>query len=247
MRILVAEDDPALRAVLDRGLRENGYVVDAVADGKAALFHLRTYPYEAAVIDWRMPHLSGADVITEARRRGIRTPALMLTARDTMADRIAGLDLGADDYLVKPFDFGELVARLRALQRRPALPIAPRLECADLTFDPSTRQTTVGDRPVGLTGTETGLLEVLLRRSPAVVTRRSMALHVWDDEADAVGSNTIDVHVGRLRAKIASSRATIETVRGTGYRIVARDPIAPDSLSEEPASAGSATPESSRS
>lgn len=221
MRILVAEDDAPLRSVLDRGLRENGYVVDTVADGEAATAHLRAFDYDVAVIDWRMPKLSGLEVVEQTRARGIRTPVLMLTARDTAADRISGLNGGADDYLVKPFDFGELVARLQALQRRPALTIGTRLECGDLVFDPTVREVTIDGHPIALTSTEMGLLEILLRRAPTVVTRRAMALQVWDDEADAVGSNTIDVHVGRLRAKLASSRARIATVRGTGYRIVA--------------------------
>lgn len=221
MRVLVAEDDSGLRSVLDRGLRENGYVVDAVADGITASFYLRTYEYELAVIDWRMPGQSGLEVIEEARQRGQRIPMLMLTARDAPADRISGLNVGADDYLVKPFDFGELLARLRALQRRPALALGPRLQVGDVVFDPVVREATVDGNPVALTSTEMSLLEILLRRSPSVVTRRSMALHVWDDEADAVGSNTIDVHVGRLRAKLTESRARIETVRGSGYRLVA--------------------------
>jgi len=208
----VAEDDPALRSVLERGLRENGYVVDAVVDGEEALAYLRAYEYEAAVLDWRMPGVSGVEVVDRARRRGDRTPVLMLTARDTTADRIAGLNAGADDYLVKPFDFGELLARLRALQRRPALAVDPVLSCA-------ARRATVDDAPVELTTIEMGLLELLLRRAPAVVSRSTMALQVWDDEADAVGSNTIDVHVGRLRGKLAGSRARIETVRGVGYRM----------------------------
>ena len=219
MRILVAEDDPALRSVLERGLRENGYVVDAVVDGEEALAYLRAYEYEAAVLDWRMPGVSGVEVVDRARRRGDRTPVLMLTARDTTADRIAGLNAGADDYLVKPFDFGELLARLRALQRRPALAVDPVLSCGDLRFDPSARRARVDDTPVELTTIEMGLLELLLRRAPAVVTRGTMALQVWDDEADAVGSNTIDVHVGRLRGKLAGSSARIETVRGVGYRM----------------------------
>jgi two-component system OmpR family response regulator len=221
MRVLVAEDDAALRSVLDRGLRENGYVVDAVADGDAAASYLCAYDYEVAIVDWRMPGLSGVEVVGQARRRGIRIPVLMLTARDTAADRITGLNGGADDYLVKPFDFGELLARLRALQRRPALVIGPHLECGDLVFDPAIRQVRVDNETIALTSTEMGLLEILLRRSPSVVTRRAMALHVWDDEADAVGSNTIDVHVGRLRAKLTGSRARIETIRGIGYRMVA--------------------------
>ncbi|HUD17542.1 MAG TPA: response regulator transcription factor [Acidimicrobiales bacterium] len=218
--MLVAEDDPGLRSVLDRGLRENGYVVDAVADGITASFYLRTYEYEVAVVDWRMPGQSGLDVIVEARQRGQRLPVLMLTARDAPADRISGLNGGADDYLVKPFDFGELLARLQALQRRPALALGPRLQVGDVVLDSAARGATVDGNPVALTSTEMGLLEILLRRSPSVVTRRSMAVHVWDDEADAVGSNTIDVHVGRLRAKLTGSRTRIETIRGSGYRLV---------------------------
>ena len=221
MRALVAEDDSALRSVLERGLRENGYVVDAVVDGESALRHLRSYDYDVAVLDWRMPKRSGIDVIVEARRIGDRTPILMLTARDTAADRVAGLNLGADDYLVKPFEFSELVARLRALQRRPALTVDPVLECADLRFDPATRELTVSGRSVAATATEAALAELLLRRSPAVVSRRTIATQIWDDEADAVGSNTIDVHIRRLRTKLAGSQAHIETVRGTGYRLVA--------------------------
>src|SRR6516165_4352639 len=221
MRALVAEDDSALRSVLERGLRENGYVVDAVVDGESALRHLRSYDYDVAVLDWRMPKRSGIDVIVEARRLGDRTPFLMLTARDTAADRVAGLNQGADDYLVKPFEFSELVARLRALQRRPALTLDPVLECADLRFDPATRELTVSGQPVAATATETALAELMMRRSPAVVSRRTIATQVWDDEADAVGSNTIDVHIRRLRTKLAGSHAHIETVRGTGYRLVA--------------------------
>ena len=217
----MAEDDSALRSVLERGLRENGYVVDAVVDGESALRHLRSYDYDVAVLDWRMPKRSGIDVIVEARRIGDRTPILMLTARDTAADRVAGLNLGADDYLVKPFEFSELVARLRALQRRPALTVDPVLECADLRFDPATRELTVSGRSVAATATEAALAELLLRRSPAVVSRRTIATQIWDDEADAVGSNTIDVHIRRLRTKLAVSRAQIETVRGSGYRLVA--------------------------
>ena len=127
MRILVAEDDAALRAVLERGLRENGYVVDTVSDGAAALNHLQTYEYAAAILDWRMPKRSGIEVLAEARRIGVRTPVLMLTARDTSADRVSGVNSGADDYLVKPFDFSELLARLQALQRRRVLRLSPVL------------------------------------------------------------------------------------------------------------------------
>jgi DNA-binding response OmpR family regulator len=220
MRVLVAEDDAALRSVLERGLRENGYVVDSVGDGSAALRHLRSYDYDVAVVDWRMPERSGIEVIAEARQRGDRTPMLMLTARDTASDRVAGLNGGADDYLVKPFDFAELVARIHALQRRPALTLDPVLECADLRFDPSTRELTLKGRPVAMTAIETSLVELLLRRSPTVVTRRMIATQIWEDEADAVGSNTIDVHVRRVRTKLRGAKARIETVRGSGYRLV---------------------------
>ncbi len=220
MRVLVAEDDAALRSVLERGLREKGYVVDAVTDGATALRHLRSYDYDVAVLDWRMPERTGMEVVAEARGLGDRTPILMLTARDAPSDRVAGLNVGADDYLVKPFDFSELVARIQALQRRPPLALDPVLECADLQFDPATREVTVAGELVALTAIETSLVELLLRRSPSVLTRRIIATQVWEDEADAVGSNTIDVHVGRVRAKLAHSHAHIETVRGTGYRMV---------------------------
>ena len=222
MRVLVAEDDPGLRSVLERGLREHGYVVDAVADGEAALAHLRSYAYEVVVLDWRMPKITGIEVLDKMRSRGDRTPVLMLTARDATEDRVEGLNKGADDYLVKPFSFAELTARLSALQRRPALSLAPVLGCGDLTYDPTTRMAARGDDVLSLTAIEMGLLELLLRRSPAAVNRQTIAVQVWDDEADPVGSNTIDVHMGRLRSKLAECSAQIETVRGVGYRIVPR-------------------------
>src|SRR5450759_4350840 len=151
MRVLVAEDDPGLRSVLERGLREKGYVVDAVVDGSEALSYLRSYEYEVAVLDWRMPGATGIDVIRAMRARGDRTPVLMLTARDATEDRVEGLNQGADDYLVKPFTFAELVARISALQRRPALALDPVLTCGDLVFDPATRVVTLHDEPLTLT------------------------------------------------------------------------------------------------
>ncbi|HEX4832293.1 MAG TPA: response regulator transcription factor [Trebonia sp.] len=221
MRILVAEDDERLGAVLVRGLREQGYVPDLVPDGETAASYLSFYQYAVAIVDWRMPKLSGLDLVARMRREGSVVPVLMLTARDTPADRIAGLDAGADDYLVKPFDFGELLARLRALQRRPAAARPPALALGELELDLATRQVRFGDRQPALTGTELGILELLLRRSPGVADRRMIAVHVWDDEADAFGSNTIDVHLARLRSKLAGAGVRIETVRGIGYRIVA--------------------------
>jgi len=217
MRVLVAEDDDALRSVLERGLQRAGYVVDSVSNGSDALEYLRAYEYAVAVLDWRMPALSGIEVVRSLRRTRSTVPVLMLTARDMPADRVLGLDEGADDYMVKPFDFPELLARLRALQRRPAGVHSPRLSVGDLVYEPSTRIVSTGGRAVRLTHIELGILEALLQRSPAVVTRRSIALQVWQDEADAVGSNTIDVHVARLRSKLSGSRVRIDTHRGVGY------------------------------
>jgi DNA-binding response OmpR family regulator len=220
MRVLVAEDDPGLRSVLERGLRRSGYVVDAVPDGDRALLYMRSYEYEVAILDWRMPGASGLDVVQEVRQRGSKVPILLLTARDTTADRVQGLDGGADDYLVKPFEFAELLARIRALQRRPAVVLEPLLVVGDVELDPATRLARRGSEELPLTGRELAILELLMRRFPSVVDRRSIAVQVWDDEADAVGSNTIDVHLARLRAKLVGSALRIETVRGIGYRMV---------------------------
>ena len=215
----MAEDDQRLGEVIQRGLRESGYAVDVVLDGDIALQFLHIYEYSVAVLDWRMPNVSGLEVLQRMRRAGSATPVLLLTARDTLADRVAGLDAGADDYLVKPFDFTELLARLRALQRRPLLVQPPLLAVGDLEFDPASRSAWIGPHTRSLTATELGILEMLMRRSPAVVDRRSIAQHVWDNEAGAFGSNTIDVHLARLRAKLAGGRVRIETVRGVGYRM----------------------------
>ncbi|HUY17439.1 MAG TPA: response regulator transcription factor [Acidimicrobiales bacterium] len=220
MRILIAEDDRALREVLQRGLREAGYVVDAVESGEAAEVALRREEYELAVLDWRMPVRSGVEVIDRVRRAGVLTPILLLTARDAPDDRVEGLNAGADDYLIKPFDFPELLARLRALQRRPVLRFAPDVSCGDLHFDPSTRQLRAGDELVELTTTESLLIELLMRRSPSIVSRETIANQVWDDAHRVSGSNTIEVHVARLRAKLTHCRAKIETVRNLGYRVV---------------------------
>jgi DNA-binding response OmpR family regulator len=220
MRVLVAEDDEGLRAVLERGLRENGYTVDAASDGDQALRYLETYEYEVAILDWRMPKVSGLDVIQRLRRRGSALPVLMLTAKDATSDRVTGLNEGADDYLVKPFDFAELLARVGALQRRGEALQSLVIKVADLALDTVTREVRCGAAQPRLTATELALLEILMQRSPAVVPRRSIALAVWSDEADALGSNTLDVHVARLRAKIANSGAKIEAVRALGYRII---------------------------
>jgi DNA-binding response OmpR family regulator len=219
MRILVAEDDRSLREILVLGLEDNGFRVDAVERGDDAIDQLRFYEYDVAILDWRMPGASGIDVVRWARRHDRPTALLMLTARDAPPDRISGLDAGADDYLVKPFDFGELLARIRALQRRPRGVDAPVIARGRVTLDPVTRVATVDGRALALTVTEYNILELLMRRSPAVVDRRAIAEHGWRDETDPLGSNAIDVQVSRLRAKIPDAGVRIVTVRGAGYRL----------------------------
>lgn len=219
MRVLVAEDDEGLREVLVMGLTDAGYHVDAVARGDDAIDQLRWYDYDVAVVDWRMPGGEGIDVVAWARKHDKPTALLMLTARDTPADRIRGLDSGADDYLVKPFDFGELLARVRALQRRPRGVDQPVLRAGRLTFDPVTRTAAVDGHELPLTATELRILEVLLRRSPAVVERKAIAEHAWADETEPMGSNAIDVQLSRLRAKLPDAGVRIVTVRGAGYRL----------------------------
>jgi DNA-binding response OmpR family regulator len=219
MRVLVAEDDLGLREVLVLGLEDQGYQVDSVERGDDAIDQLKWSDYDVAVIDWRMPGAPGIDVVSWARRHKKPTALLMLTARDAPPDRIQGLDSGADDYLVKPFDFGELLARIRALQRRPRGVDAPVIERGRLALDPRKRQVTADDRPINLTVTEYNILELLMRRSPAVVDRKAIAEHAWRDETDPLGSNAIDVQLSRLRAKLPAAGIRIVTVRGAGYRL----------------------------
>src|SRR5919205_3919219 len=219
MRILVAEDDAGLREVLVLGLEDQGYYVDAVDRGDDAIDQLKFYEYDVAIVDWRMPGAEGIDVVRWARRNRRPTALLMLTARDTPADRIKGLDSGADDYLVKPFDFGELLARVRALQRRPRGVDGATIERGRLSLDPVTRVVTVDHRELNLTQTEFRILELLMRRSPAVVDLKAIAEHAWADETDPLGSNAIDVQLSRLRAKLPSAGVRIVTVRGAGYRL----------------------------
>ena len=219
MRILVAEDDRSLREILVLGLEDNGFRVDAVERGDDAIDQLKFYEYDVAILDWRMPGASGIDVVRWARRHDRPTALLMLTARDAPPDRISGLDAGADDYLVKPFDFGELLARIRALQRRPRGVDAPVIARGRVTLDPVTRVAAVDGRALALTVTEYNILELLMRRSPAVVDRRAIAEHGWRDATDPLGSNAIDVQVSRLRAKIPDAGVRIVTVRGAGYRL----------------------------
>ncbi len=219
MRILVAEDDRGLREVLVQGLQDAGYVVDAVDRGDDAIEQLKFYAYDVAIVDWRMPGVPGVDVASWARKHDRPTAILMLTARDTPPDRIQGLDAGADDYLVKPFDFGELVARVRALQRRPRGVDAPVMVKGGLSLDPARRQASLNGRPLNLTTAEFHIVELLMRRFPAVVDRKAIAEHAWRDETGPLGSNVIDVKMSRLRAKLVNSGVRIVTVRGAGFRL----------------------------
>jgi DNA-binding response OmpR family regulator len=219
VRVLVAEDDPGLREVIVLGLQDSGYQVDAVDRGDDAIDQLRWYDYDVAIIDWRMPGAEGIEVVAWARRKHRPTALLMLTARDAPADRIRGLDTGADDYLVKPFDFGELLARVRALQRRPRGVDEPVLARGRIRLDPVSRVVTADEQPLNLTSTEYLILELLMRRSPAVVDRKSIAEHAWADETEPLGSNAIDVQLSRLRAKLPDAGIRIVTIRGAGYRL----------------------------
>ena len=220
MRLLLAEDDLKLARALDRGLRRAGYGVDLAHDGHAALLNARVYEYDVVVLDVMLPGPDGVEVCRTLRDEERWSPVLLLTARDQVADRIRGLDAGADDYLVKPFDFGELLARLRALTRRGPTPRPPTLEVGDLRVDPATRRVTRAGHDVELTAREFGVLEFLARHAREVVTRTQLLEHVWDE--NFLGStNVVDVYVGYLRAKLERpfGRPLIHTVRGAGYRL----------------------------
>jgi DNA-binding response OmpR family regulator len=219
MRILVAEDDQGLREVLVQGLEDAGYLVDSVDRGDDAIEQLKFYEYDVAILDWRMPGVPGVEVASWARRNDRPTAILMLTARDAPPDRIQGLDAGADDYLVKPFDFGELVARVRALQRRPRGVGAPVMSRGTLSLDPARRHATMNGKLLNLTTAEFHILELLMRRFPSVVDRKAIAEHAWRDETEPLGSNVIDVKMSRLRAKLVNSGVRILTVRGAGFRL----------------------------
>ncbi|MDB4948744.1 MAG: transcriptional regulator [Gemmatimonadetes bacterium] len=226
MRLLIAEDDAHLRNMLTRGLCEQAYAVDAVADGDAAARAAFVNEYDAIILDVMLPRRDGFEVCRAIRARGLRVPVLMLTARDAVADRIAGLDAGGDDYLVKPFDFGELLARLRALLRRAPELLPSEIKVADLSVD--TRGQTVRrcGRVLRLTPKEYTLLEYLARNAGRVVSRADLCAHVWDDNHDPL-SNAIEVNVNRLRGKVdAVGKPLIHTRRGAGYLLAELDAAA---------------------
>ena len=221
MRVLLVEDEPNAALVLAKGLREQSYAVDVAVDGEAALFQVDTIDYDAVVLDVMLPLKDGFAVCRAIRASGCAVPILMVTARDAVEARIEGLDCGADDYLVKPFDFGELLARLRALIRRGRQPLLPqRLVIGPLTLDTRGRRVQVRDRDVSLTAKEYSLLEYLARRAGDVVSRADIAEHVWDEHYDPL-SNVVDVYVQRLRRKIdrAGAESLIRTRRGEGYQL----------------------------
>lgn len=218
MRLLLVEDEARMARFIARGLREQAYAVDLVADGEAALYQLAVNTYDAVILDVMIPRKDGFEVCRELRSQGSRLPVLMLTARDAVEDRIAGLDTGADDYLTKPFAFGELLARLRALLRRGAELRPDVIEVADLRIDTRGQRASRAGRPLGLTTKEYALLEYLARNEGRVVGREEIAEHVWDETFDPF-SNLIEVYINRLRRKMDDpfAAALINTKRGAGY------------------------------
>jgi two-component system copper resistance phosphate regulon response regulator CusR len=223
MRLLLAEDDPQLGPTLARGLREQSYAVDLVSNGSDAIYHAAVNPYDVIVLDYMLPGADGAAVAGEIRRRGQSTPILMLTARAAIQDRIAGLDAGADDYLVKPFAFQELLARLRALLRRGATLLPTTITVGDLVLDTRTHVLTKRGVEIPLTAKEYALVEYLARNAGAVVSRIDITAHVWDDNHDPT-SNNLDVFINRLRRRLddPGRESYIRTRRGAGYVLTGR-------------------------
>jgi DNA-binding response OmpR family regulator len=220
MRVLVVEDDRRLSAVVKRGLAEEGYSVDAMYDGEDGQYAIETTPYDLVVLDIMLPKKDGLAVCRELRAGKSAVPILMLTARDSVEDRVTGLDAGADDYLVKPFAFSELLARVRALLRREAALKTPKLEVRDLVLDTLTRELWKGERKIELTAKEYSILEYFMRNPNVVITRTMLEEKAWDFEFDSM-SNIIDVYIRRLRSKIdePSGDSIIQTLRGAGYRL----------------------------
>jgi two-component system OmpR family response regulator len=220
MRALVVEDELKMAALLRRGLAEEGYAADVARTGEDAVWMARATPYDAIVLDVMLPGADGFAVCRELRESGVWSPILMLTARDGIQDRVAGLDSGADDYLTKPFSFAELLARLRALTRRGASKRPTVVEVGSLRLDPATRQVWRGEAEIGLSAKEFALLETFMRRPEEVLSRLELLEHAWDYGYEN-RSNVIDVYVRYLREKIDRpfGLSSIETVHGAGYRL----------------------------
>jgi len=220
MRVLLVEDDAGIVAFVRQGLTEAGFTVDAVVDGLEGLAAARVATYDAIILDGMLPGLDGLAVLVELRRLGMRTPVLLLTARAAVEDRVAGLETGADDYLTKPFAFTELLARLRALLRRPPLQADQLLRVGDLELDPLRRSVRRGGSPVDLSPREFALLAYLMRHAGQALTRTQIAEQIWS--LDYAGdTNVVDVYIGYLRRKLglAHGGPRIQTVRGVGYRL----------------------------
>lgn len=223
MRILVVDDDRRLCSIVKRGLVEEAYLVDITYDGEEGEYFAEVNSYDLIILDIMMPKKDGIEVCQELRAKNINTPILMLTARDAVEDRVKGLDAGADDYLVKPFAFNELLARVRALLRREGTTRSPELRVGDLVLNTLTREVWLGQKAIELTTKEYVILEYFMRHPNVVVTRRMLEEHAWDYDFDSL-SNLIDVYIRRLRRKIDTEggRSVIQTVRGAGYRLKAR-------------------------
>jgi DNA-binding response OmpR family regulator len=221
MRVLVVEDEPRISAYVKRGLEEQGYAVDTAHTGREALVWAETVDFDLIVLDLLLPELDGVSVCRELRRKGCRSPILMLTARDALDDRVTGLDAGADDYLVKPFALRELLARLRAVGRRSTdSSRSPVLRVADLEMDTRTRRVSRAGKPTRLTAKEYAVLECLMREPDRVLTRTQIAEHVWSYDVYNQ-SNVVDVYIRNLRRKLDDphSLKLLHTVRGAGYRL----------------------------
>jgi two-component system, OmpR family, response regulator len=220
MRVLIVEDSPRIAGFLQKGLREEGYAVVTAADGDAGFQRATTEEFDAAIVDVMLPGRSGIELVRDLRSLGSVLPVLLLTARERVDDKVAGLDAGADDYLTKPFDFTELTARLRALLRRSSGVPAPVLSAGPLELDPATREVRRDGEPVQLTPKEFALLEYLLRHPGKPLSRANLMEHVWGIRFDP-GTNVVDVFINALRNKLDPDREIIQTVRGVGYRVQA--------------------------
>jgi len=224
MRVLVVEDQVKMAGLIKRGLEREGYAVDVAGDGDEGLWFAREHDYDVVVLDVMIPGPDGFAICRTLRSEGCWSPVLMLTARDAVEDRVRGLDAGADDYLVKPFAFAELFARLRSLTRRGPVERPSALEVGDLVLDPVSHTVSRGDEPVELSAKEFALLEFLMRHAGDVVSRTQILEHVWDFAYEGT-SNVVDVYVRYLREKVDRpfGRTSIETVRGAGYRLRAEE------------------------